>query len=150
MNVYDAAIARIKLTLDRFDLVYVSFSGGKDSGVLLNLAIECAQETGQINKLAVFHIDYEAQYQATTKYVDETLDRCGALGLKMWRVCLPLRVPCCTRVRASGETVQDRRRGSRWCARSRARCSTTPAAGNTAAEKRIDGCAPAYEHRRHC
>lgn len=61
-----------------------------------------------------------------------------------------LRVPCCTRVRASGETVQDRRRGSRWCARSRARCSTTPAAGNTAAEKRIDGCAPAYEHRRHC
>ena len=42
----------------------VAFSGGKDSGVLLNLALEGARRAGK--KLGLFHLDYEAQYQATT------------------------------------------------------------------------------------
>lgn len=37
LNVYEAVQKRLKLVFDNFDYVYVSFSGGKDSGVLLNL-----------------------------------------------------------------------------------------------------------------
>ena len=39
LNVYEAAQERLKIIFDYFDYVYVSFSGGKDSGVLLNLSV---------------------------------------------------------------------------------------------------------------
>ena len=37
MNVYERTQQRLKTVFDLFDNIYVSFSGGKDSGVLLNL-----------------------------------------------------------------------------------------------------------------
>ncbi|HGC7361608.1 TPA: phosphoadenosine phosphosulfate sulfurtransferase, partial [Streptococcus agalactiae] len=39
-TVYDLAMSRIKYIFDNFDHVYISFSGGKDSGVMLNLALK--------------------------------------------------------------------------------------------------------------
>lgn len=36
MNVYQKSIERIRKVFKEFENVYVSFSGGKDSGVLLN------------------------------------------------------------------------------------------------------------------
>ena len=39
LNVYEATQRRLKIIFDYFDYVYVSFSGGKDSGVLLNLSL---------------------------------------------------------------------------------------------------------------
>ena len=35
MNVYERTQRRLKTVFDLFDNIYVSFSGGKDSGVLL-------------------------------------------------------------------------------------------------------------------
>ena len=36
-NVYELAQERLKIIFNEFDNIYVSFSGGKDSGVLLNM-----------------------------------------------------------------------------------------------------------------
>ena len=39
-NVYELTQERLTLLFKEFDNIYVSFSGGKDSGVLLNLCID--------------------------------------------------------------------------------------------------------------
>lgn len=44
VNVFEAAQKRIELIFNEFDNVYVSFSGGKDSSILLNLCIDHIRE----------------------------------------------------------------------------------------------------------
>ena len=39
-NVYDALMDRFKLLFEEFDNIYISFSGGKDSGLLLELVLD--------------------------------------------------------------------------------------------------------------
>ena len=39
-NVYEAFLERLKFIFEEFDNIYVSFSGGKDSGLLLNLVLD--------------------------------------------------------------------------------------------------------------
>jgi predicted phosphoadenosine phosphosulfate sulfurtransferase len=95
MTVYEAAIKRLELIFSEFDYVYVSFSGGKDSGVLLNMAIDFVRNHCLHKRLGVFHIDYEAQYQLTTDYVKETFDSLPDFCDKYW-VAIPLSVPSCT------------------------------------------------------
>jgi len=48
VNVYDAAIKRFEYLFDNFDKVVVSFSGGKDSTVCLNLALEVAKKKNKL------------------------------------------------------------------------------------------------------
>jgi predicted phosphoadenosine phosphosulfate sulfurtransferase len=43
-NVYDATNERLDIIFNDFKKIYVSFSGGKDSGVLLNMCIEIKHE----------------------------------------------------------------------------------------------------------
>lgn len=74
LDLYDAAIRRLKIIFDYFDYVYVSFSGGKDSGVLLNLCIDYIRKYALDRRLGVFHMDYEVQYRQTTEYVLRTLE----------------------------------------------------------------------------
>lgn len=95
MNVYEAANKRLELIFKEFDNVYVSFSGGKDSGVLLNLCIDFIRKHYPDRRLGVFHIDYEAQYETTTNYVNETLASNSDI-LDVYRVCVPFKVPTCT------------------------------------------------------
>lgn len=100
MNVFEAANERLKVVFDKFDYVYVSFSGGKDSGVLLNLAINYIRRNKLKNRLGVFHIDYEAQYQMTTDYVDAELEKNKDI-LDVYRICLPLAAKCATSMHES-------------------------------------------------
>jgi predicted phosphoadenosine phosphosulfate sulfurtransferase len=95
MNVYEAARKRIKYIFEEFEQIVVSFSGGKDSGVMLNLVLDYATETNQLSKVCVYHLDYEAQYQMTTDYVTRTFENLPA-GVKKYWVCLPIKAPCCT------------------------------------------------------
>lgn len=95
MNIYEATQQRLKILFTEFDNIYVSFSGGKDSGVLLNLCIDYIRQNNLKRKIGVFHLDYEAQYEFTTNYVDETL----ALNtdiLEVYRCCVPFKVTTCT------------------------------------------------------
>lgn len=95
MNVYDALIQRLDFVFSEFDKVVVSFSGGKDSGVLLSITMDYARRTGNLGRLAVYHMDYEAQYTKTTEYVDRVFDALPA-EVEGFRVCLPIKAQCST------------------------------------------------------
>ena len=95
MNVYEASQSRLKILFREFDNICVSFSGGKDSGVLLNLCIDYIRKVEPTRKLCVFHMDYEAQYQMTTEYVEQTLAE-NADILDVYRCCVPFKVTTCT------------------------------------------------------
>lgn len=85
-NVYEAAVERFEIIFKEFDRVCISFSNGKDSGVLLNLAIEVAK---RLDKLPVhaMYIDMEAQYEHAIDYTIKMFDR---PEVKAYWICLPI------------------------------------------------------------
>lgn len=99
MNVYEAIQVRLGVIFKEFDNIYVSFSGGKDSGILLNLCKDYIRMNRLNRKIGVFHIDYEAQYQMTTDYVDNEMVDDDII--ENYRVCLPLRTHCATSMHQS-------------------------------------------------
>lgn len=91
-NVYRLAQERIEYLFKEFDNVLVAFSGGKDSTVCLNMCYDYAYSHGCLNRLAMYHMDYEAQYQMTTNFVDETFKH---FDIRRWWLCLPIKAQCC-------------------------------------------------------
>lgn len=88
-NVYDALQERLHFIFEEFDNIYVSFSGGKDSGLLLNLTLDFQRKYYPHKRIGVFHQDFEAQYAVTTEYVERTFDRIADEVEPYW-VCLPM------------------------------------------------------------
>lgn len=88
-NVYEALCRRLKLIFEEFDNIYVSFSGGKDSGLLLNLVLDYQKKYYPDKRIGVFHQDFEAQYTVTTEYVERTFERIKDEAELYW-VCLPM------------------------------------------------------------
>ena len=92
INVHEAFRKRMDYIFKEFENVYVSFSGGKDSGLLTNLVLDYMKEKNIGKKLGVFHLDFEAQYDVTTKYVESCGDpwgiaaygRCGLRDCGKW------------------------------------------------------------------
>ena len=88
-NVYDALQNRFHYIFKEFDNIFVSFSGGKDSGLLLNLILDFQKKYYPKKKIGVFHQDFEAQYTLTTEYVERTFARIENEVEPYW-VCLPM------------------------------------------------------------
>lgn len=72
VDVLTAARDRIAYTFDHFDRIAVSFSGGKDSTVMLHLVMDEAIRRGR--QVAVFVVDLEAQYTATVEHITATVE----------------------------------------------------------------------------
>lgn len=67
-NVYEAAKKRIEWIFSEFKNVIVSISGGKDSTVVMELALEVAREQGRL-PLKVMFIDQEDEWSYTIDYI---------------------------------------------------------------------------------
>lgn len=96
IDVLTAAKERIAYIFGEFENVLVAFSGGKDSSICLNLCYDYAKEHNLLDKLAMYHLDYEAQYQMTTDYVDQTFHKFNDIR-RFW-ICLPMSAQCCTKM----------------------------------------------------
>ena len=94
-SVYNQTLLRLKKIFSSFDNIYISFSGGKDSSVLLNLCIDYIRKNRLKCRLGVFHMDYEIQYRETVDYVDQVLKSNPDI-LDVYRICVPFKVPTCT------------------------------------------------------
>ncbi len=88
-NVYEALQDRFALLFREFENIFVSFSGGKDSGVLLNLLMDYRRKYAPDRTVGVFHQDFEAQYTVTTEFVTRTFERLEGEAELYW-VCLPM------------------------------------------------------------
>ncbi len=91
VNVYEALEERLDFLFSEFDNIFVSFSGGKDSGVLLNLTLDYVRRKCPNRKIGVFHQDFEAQYAYTSAYVKRTFEALKGKAELYW-VCLPMAV----------------------------------------------------------
>jgi predicted phosphoadenosine phosphosulfate sulfurtransferase len=89
-NVYEAAVERIRFIFDEFEKIIVSFSGGKDSGVVLHLAIDEARRRKR--KIGVMFIDLEAFYKKTIEFVERMFKNNEDVLEPFW-VCLPMESP---------------------------------------------------------
>nr|WP_211182541.1 DUF3440 domain-containing protein [Enterococcus faecium] len=83
-------LERLDFIFKEFQNIYVSFSGGKDSGLLLQLILDFRDTYYPSRVVGVFHQDFEAQYSATTKYVEETFTSLSSNLIERYWVCLPM------------------------------------------------------------
>ena len=111
-NVYDASQSRLEYIFNEFENVLVAFSGGKDSGVCLNMVYEYAKAHGMLDKVAMYHLDYEAQYQMTTDYVTKVFSEYP--GIKKYWLCLPIAAQCCCNMTSGTWIPWEREKQNIW------------------------------------
>jgi predicted phosphoadenosine phosphosulfate sulfurtransferase len=87
IDVLSAAKQRVAYAFDNFDRVYVSFSGGKDSTVMLHLVAEEARKRER--RFGLLFIDLEGQYKMTIDLITECFDKYADITDPYW-VCLPI------------------------------------------------------------
>lgn len=93
LNVYDAAMQRMDYIFKNFERVYLSFSGGKDSGVMLNLALKYMKENDIKEKLGIMILDNEANYDYSLEFMHSMM-RENIDMLDIYWCCLPITLPC--------------------------------------------------------
>ena len=86
-DVLTAARMRISEVFDNFPRIYVAFSGGKDSSVMMHLVMEEAIKRSRT--VAVMFIDLEAQYADTILHIDEMFDLYRDNIDPHW-ICMPM------------------------------------------------------------
>lgn len=87
IDVLTAARQRIEWTFDNFERIYLSFSAGKDSTVMLHLVMEEAIKRDR--KIGILLVDLEAQYKLTMEHAQKCFDLYKDHIDPYW-VCLPI------------------------------------------------------------
>lgn len=87
ISVYEAAKQRIDFTFDNFESVYISFSGGKDSTVMLHMVMDEAIKRNR--KVGLLIVDLEGQYKLTIDHIQKCVDMYSEY-LDVYWVCLPI------------------------------------------------------------
>lgn len=82
IDVLTASRERVAWTFDNFERVYLSFSGGKDSTVLLHLVMDEAKRRGR--KVGLFFIDWECQLTLTADFVAKMYDQYSGIAEPYW------------------------------------------------------------------
>ena len=93
VNVYDASIERLDFIFEKFERIYLSFSGGKDSGVMLNLILQYMKERGIKRKIGIQILDNEANYELSLDFMKRILDD-NREYLDIYWCCMPVTLPC--------------------------------------------------------
>lgn len=87
INVLEAARQRISYIFDNFPRIYVSFSGGKDSSVMLHLVMDEAIKRNR--KIGVLLVDLEGMYKLTIDHITAMYTTYAPYVEPYW-VCLPI------------------------------------------------------------
>jgi predicted phosphoadenosine phosphosulfate sulfurtransferase len=87
ISVLEAARQRIEWTFDTFERVYLSFSAGKDSTVMLHLVADEARKRGV--KFGLLIVDLEGQYKLTIDHMRRCVEMYRDCTEVFW-VCLPI------------------------------------------------------------
>lgn len=93
LNVYDASNERIDFIFKTFKRIYISFSGGKDSGVMLNLVIDYMRKHDIKEKVGVMVMDNECNFTYSLKFMHSILEKNLDI-LDVYWCCLPITLPC--------------------------------------------------------
>lgn len=92
-NVLEAAYKRFDFIFKNFERIYLSFSGGKDSGVMLNLALKYMRENNIKSKIGLMIMDNEANYEYSLSFMHRIV-RANLDLLDVYWCCLPITLPC--------------------------------------------------------
>lgn len=110
-NVLEAARERISWTFDTFERVYLSFSAGKDSTVMLHLVAEEARKRNR--RFAVLLVDLEGQYQFTIEHAEAMFEEYKDVADPYWS-CLPIALRNAVSVYEPKWTPWDKDRKDDW------------------------------------
>lgn len=87
VDVLTAAQQRISCVFDNFEKIYVSFSGGKDSSVMLHLVM--AEAIKRNRKVGVMLVDLEGMYKITIEHIQAMYVLYGD-NIEPYWLCLPI------------------------------------------------------------
>lgn len=92
-DVYAASIERLDFIFANFERIYLSFSGGKDSGVMLNLILQYMKERGIKRKIGIQILDNEANYEYSVQFMHRMIEA-NREYLDVYWCCMPITLPC--------------------------------------------------------
>lgn len=87
VDVLTAARERVAWTFDNFTRVYVSYSAGKDSTVMLHLVEDEARKRDR--RFGLLLVDLEGQYEVTIAHAERTFAALEDITDQYW-ICLPI------------------------------------------------------------
>lgn len=111
MDVLTAARQRVSWTFENFERVYVSFSAGKDSTVMLHLVAEEARRRKV--KFGLLLIDLEGQYKLTIDHALNCYEMYKDCIIPYW-VCLPIHLRNAVSVYETHWVCWDRSKVEAW------------------------------------